>query len=397
MRGISVLLLAALLLCPVSSARAGDHAVMILVDRSESMGTGSNWAISTSAIVQALDQDSFDPLDVGLYAAPTGTVTGPACVLGLPVPCQTPIFPQVPLTPAGPKSTVGPGGRQSISNWLALNPPAVGTGDAFPLYDVLTEAIFALKAWPGTGSRILIVITDGKINCTSLSNRGGYLDANGCPDWEYPDNLITLLFNAQADVNTPVDTFVIGAPGADSVGGPGLPPYSMRLALSVMAVGGSNHFPPNCTGTIFSQTSGDPTVPCHYDMTVGTFDANTLANVITEVRDLVLPPVAVPFLAESLEGSTPRSAYLAAPVPNPSRSATRLRFGLAHAGPAKLAVHDVTGRLVRSLSNGSLGAGNYSLDWDLRDEAGVPVATGIYFVRLDAGGEARLGKVSVVR
>ena len=69
-------------------------ALMVVLDKSDSMAVGGKWISAAQAIVQALDQDVFDTVSVGLYASPTMTVTGPACVLYLPVGCGGPPFPQ---------------------------------------------------------------------------------------------------------------------------------------------------------------------------------------------------------------------------------------------------------------------------------------------------------------
>lgn len=47
-----------------------------------------------------------------------------------------------------------------------------------------------------------------------------------------------------------------------------------------------------------------------------------------------------------------------------------------------LAVHDAAGRMVRMLASGWLPAGAHQTIWDLRDQAGLQVPSGIYFVRL---------------
>ena len=77
---------------------------------------------------------------------------------------------------------------------------------------------------------------------------------------------------------------------------------------------------------------------------------------------------------------------LSAPYPSPFRSETRVTFELPQRRNVKVEVVDVTGRKVRRLLDGSLRAGAHVLDWDARDEAGRPVAAGIYFVRLRSDG-----------
>lgn len=68
--------------------------------------------------------------------------------------------------------------------------------------------------------------------------------------------------------------------------------------------------------------------------------------------------------------------------PNPFALRTRIEFELARAGPAELVVYDVTGRRIRELMRRPLPAGPQGVEWDGRDDAGHPVAAGVYFYRL---------------
>jgi hypothetical protein len=72
-------------------------------------------------------------------------------------------------------------------------------------------------------------------------------------------------------------------------------------------------------------------------------------------------------------------------APNPAGSRARLVFELAGARPVRLAVYDVRGMRVRTLVAGTRGAGRHEAVWDGRDERGSPVASGLYWVRLEAG------------
>ena len=69
-------------------------------------------------------------------------------------------------------------------------------------------------------------------------------------------------------------------------------------------------------------------------------------------------------------------------VPNPFNPTTRLSYELAAAGEVELKVFDVRGQLVRRFAVGRREAGSYSLSWDGADEAGRPVASGVYNVQL---------------
>lgn len=83
--------------------------------------------------------------------------------------------------------------------------------------------------------------------------------------------------------------------------------------------------------------------------------------------------------------------------PNPFRDLLRVFFTLPAAAPARVAVHDVAGRRVRVLQDGSLTAGAHAVAWTGRDETGAAVAPGVYFLRLEAAGEVRTRKVVLLR
>jgi WD40 repeat protein len=84
--------------------------------------------------------------------------------------------------------------------------------------------------------------------------------------------------------------------------------------------------------------------------------------------------------------------------PNPFRPATTIRFGVPAAGAqARVDIVDVRGRRVRTLLDGHRPGGTTSLQWDGRDGAGVSVAAGVYFVRLELDGKATTRQVVHVR
>jgi hypothetical protein len=82
--------------------------------------------------------------------------------------------------------------------------------------------------------------------------------------------------------------------------------------------------------------------------------------------------------------------------PHPVRGPAFIEFTLSAPGPAKLALYDVAGREVAELRSGWLPSGPQSLTWDGRDSGGHPLGPGVYFLRLEAGGEIRTRKVVMV-
>ncbi len=84
-------------------------------------------------------------------------------------------------------------------------------------------------------------------------------------------------------------------------------------------------------------------------------------------------------------------------VPNPFNPSTTIHFELPLAAQVRVAVYDLSGRLVRVLADGPKPAGQHSLLWDGRSTEGSAQASGLYFVRLNAGGKTAIRKITLVQ
>lgn len=71
--------------------------------------------------------------------------------------------------------------------------------------------------------------------------------------------------------------------------------------------------------------------------------------------------------------------------PNPFRSGVTIDFNLPAAAPARVSIHDVAGRRVADLVHGPRSAGAHRVEWSGRNDAGNPVAAGLYFYRVESG------------
>lgn len=108
-------------------------------------------------------------------------------------------------------------------------------------------------------------------------------------------------------------------------------------------------------------------------------------------EEVLYGPVAV---------TTPRWAplvtSLAGVAPNPFRGSTQVRFSLASRGRAKLTLYDVAGRRVAVIRDGEMPAGEHVVDWNGRMESGGPMASGVYFLRFQAGEKRQTQRVVVL-
>jgi len=76
---------------------------------------------------------------------------------------------------------------------------------------------------------------------------------------------------------------------------------------------------------------------------------------------------------------------LYSPQPNPARVRAIIRYTLDAERRTLLQVHDLTGRVVRTLCASSMKRGAYSVTWNGNDDRDRSLARGVYFVRLTAG------------
>jgi len=89
---------------------------------------------------------------------------------------------------------------------------------------------------------------------------------------------------------------------------------------------------------------------------------------------------------------TPQRLRLHSNYPNPFNSRTTITFDLPVAGHATLAVFDITGRCVGTLSNGTYHSGPHTVSFD-----GTSLASGIYFCRLEANGSSERIKMVLLK
>jgi hypothetical protein len=94
---------------------------------------------------------------------------------------------------------------------------------------------------------------------------------------------------------------------------------------------------------------------------------------------------------------------LSAPVlrlvtsPNPFATATSLSFTIPASGRVRLAIFDVTGRMVASLIDGDLDPGLVTIGWNGTGARGVSLESGVYFCKISLNGQTiSTGKLLLV-
>jgi len=105
----------------------------------------------------------------------------------------------------------------------------------------------------------------------------------------------------------------------------------------------------------------------------------------------------VPSIAVPLPGNGTPPAVVGAPRPNPTQGSARITIQLRDAGPIRVRVYDIAGRLVATLHDGPAEAGPTTLVWNGTDARGRRVSSGIYWVHTEAGGERQVRRIVLAR
>jgi hypothetical protein len=119
-----------------------------------------------------------------------------------------------------------------------------------------------------------------------------------------------------------------------------------------------------------------------------------------ELRALL--PAGEELLATDIRASVSVPGSLVAGIryvsPNPTHGHTTIACSLPPGWrSARLAIHDLTGRVVRRLDPGSGAQGWVTVDWDGTGRSGQRVASGVYFLRLEVDGDVASRRLVFLR
>lgn len=202
---------------------------------------------------------------------------------------------------------------------------------------------------------------------------------------------VTLYFS---NVTAPGLTTLVTGPAGPAVPGSFLLGNSLYYNISTTAT---------TTGFIdvcITYNEGALTVPesalrlLHWDTNLNpdawvdiTSGLDTNANVVCGLTNHLSPFVLGAGSVTGVEGrGMPKKLALGQNVPNPFNPITSISYDVPAGGAhVTIRVHDVAGRLVRTLVDDRRPTGTHDVTWDGRNTAGAPVSSGVYFYRMVAG------------
>lgn len=83
--------------------------------------------------------------------------------------------------------------------------------------------------------------------------------------------------------------------------------------------------------------------------------------------------------------------------PNPFNPNTTISFDLDKPAHISLTIYNIKGQRVKQLTAGDFSQGTHSLNWDGRDDQNRPVSSGVYFYRLNNGGQVQAKRMLLLK
>jgi hypothetical protein len=83
--------------------------------------------------------------------------------------------------------------------------------------------------------------------------------------------------------------------------------------------------------------------------------------------------------------------------PNPFSEYTNFTFSLDETTDVRLVIYDLSGKVIKTLADREFEQGTNQVQWNGTNDAGAPVAVGVYFYRMEAGEFVKTDRVVVTK
>ena len=126
-------------------------------------------------------------------------------------------------------------------------------------------------------------------------------------------------------------------------------------------------------------------------------DGTSIGYAVSAIREITFSGLPTSVRDQELMQTVLSSFALYQNYPNPFNPTTTIQYDIPRNGEVNIAVYDIQGRLVRSLSNITQQAGRHTVMWDARNDVGANVSSGAYFCRIDFNNAVLVKKLVLLK
>lgn len=127
--------------------------------------------------------------------------------------------------------------------------------------------------------------------------------------------------------------------------------------------------------------SGVPTESGNFQFSVKVTDSQQPPEIDTILCNLNIKSSITSVEEESI---LPTEFSLKQNFPNPFNNSTTIQFDVPKTDKVQINIYNISGEYIKSLVNGIISPGTYSLNWNGKDKNGLPLPSGIYFIQMKA-------------
>lgn len=114
-------------------------------------------------------------------------------------------------------------------------------------------------------------------------------------------------------------------------------------------------------------------------------------------RIVISEPVKSILLNKVSNNNIPKKFALHQNYPNPFNSSTTIKYDLPEKIKVKIVIYDILGRRVKVLIDKTEEPGYKSIIWDATNDYGVPIASGLYFYRIETKNFQKTKKLLLIK
>jgi len=137
------------------------------------------------------------------------------------------------------------------------------------------------------------------------------------------------------------------------------------------------------TLTSYTRTGSGKTFAAYKVVTTKAPDTTTVLNVVVSKGAILTVKSGGVTSVSKVEG-IPDQFVLMANYPNPFNPTTIIKYGLPEESKVSLKIYSILGQEVATLVSGVQAAAYHSVTWNGRADAGAPLASGVYFLQMQA-------------